>query len=140
MTPSTWTSGTITSIPREIGWRMTTPDLSALPQVPRDEEGPVFREPWEAQAFGMAVALHARDLFTWKEWATYLADEIAAARARGEVDDGSRYYHYWLAALEKIVAAKGLVGADELVTRKDEWDHAARATPHGQPIVLPQRR
>ncbi|OLA97665.1 MAG: nitrile hydratase accessory protein [Candidatus Rokubacteria bacterium 13_2_20CM_69_15_2] len=119
---------------------MTTPDLSALPQVPRDEEGPVFREPWEAQAFGMAVALHARDLFTWKEWATYLADEIAAARARGEVDDGSRYYHYWLAALEKIVAAKGLVGADELVTRKDEWDHAARATPHGQPIVLPSRR
>jgi len=93
VTPSTWTSGTITSIPREIGWRMTTPDLSALPQVPRDEEGPVFREPWEAQAFGMAVALHARDLFTWKEWATYLADEIAAARARGEVDDGSRYYH-----------------------------------------------
>ena len=140
MTPSTWTSGTITSIPREIGWRMTTPDLSALPQVPRDEEGPVFREPWEAQAFGMAVALHARDLFTWKEWATYLADEIAAARARGEVDDGSRYYHYWLAALEKIVAAKGLVGADELVTRKDEWDHAARATPHGRPIVLPSRR
>jgi len=88
----------------------------------------------------MAVALHARDLFTWKEWATYLADEIAAARARGEVDDGSHYYHYWLAALEKIVAAKGLVGADELVTRKDEWDHAARATPHGQPIVLPSRR
>ena len=78
----------------------------------------------------MAVALHARGLFTWKEWATYLADEIAAARVRGEADDGSRYYHDWLAALEKIVADKGLV----------EWDHAARATPHGQPIVLPSRR
>lgn len=119
---------------------MTTPDLSALPQLPRDPDGPVFREPWEAQAFGLALALYTRGLFAWKEWATYLADEIAAARARGEVDDGSRYYHYWLAALEKIVAAKGLVAKGELVTRKDEWDQAARATPHGQPIVLPSRR
>jgi nitrile hydratase accessory protein len=118
---------------------MTTPDLSQLPAVPKDDAGPVFREPWEAQAFAMAVALSERGMFTWKEWASYLADEIAAARARGEVDDGSRYYHYWLAALERVVADKGLVAARELLTRRDEWDHAARATPHGQPIVLPRR-
>lgn len=104
--------------------------------APTDDQEPVFREPWEAQAFGMAVALSDRGVFTWKEWTQHLADEIAAARARGEVDDGSRYYHYWLAALEKIVAEKSLVGTDELLTRKREWDRAARATPHGQPIVL----
>ena len=114
-------------------------DLGALPAIPRDSDGPVFRAPWEAQAFGMAVALHQRGRFTWKEWAKYLADEIAAAQARGETDDGSRYYVYWLAALEKIVAVKGFVAASELAVRKEEWDRAARETPHGQPIALPRR-
>jgi nitrile hydratase accessory protein len=118
---------------------MTAPDLSRLAAIPKDDAGPVFREPWEAQAFGMAVALSEQGVVTWTEWAAYLAAEIAAARARGEVDDGSRYYHYWLAALEKLVADRGLVARDELLTRKDEWDEAARATPHGQPIVLPRR-
>lgn len=111
-------------------------DLGALPTIPRDADGPVFRAPWEAQAFGMAVALHESGRFTWHEWARYLADEIAAALARGERDDGTRYYHYWLAALEKIVADKGLVAAAEIMTRKDEWDRAARETPHGRPIEL----
>jgi nitrile hydratase accessory protein len=116
---------------------MTAPiDLAALPAIPRHADGPVFRAPWEAQAFGMAVALHRRGCFTWKEWASYLADEIAAARRRGEADDGSRYYDYWLAALEKIVAAKDLVAASELAIRKDQWDRAAQETPHGKPIVL----
>jgi len=110
--------------------------LQALPAIPRDEQGPVFRAPWEAQAFAMAVKLHEAGHFTWKEWATCLADEIAAAQERGEKDDGSRYYHYWLAALEKMVAKKGLVSAQELLTRKGEWDSAARETPHGQPIEL----
>jgi nitrile hydratase accessory protein len=114
-------------------------DLDALPAIPRDDEGPVFRAPWEAQAFAMAVSLHERGAFTWKEWAARLADEIAGARARGEVDDGRRYYHHWLAALEKLVAEKQLVPADELARRKDDWDRAARATPHGKPIELPPR-
>jgi nitrile hydratase accessory protein len=118
---------------------MTAPDLAALPSIPRDAEGPVFRAPWEAQAFAMAVALHERGCFTWPEWAARLAEEIAAARARGEPDDGRRYYHAWLAALEKLVAARGLVPAAALAARTAEWDRAARATPHGQPIVLPPR-
>ena len=112
------------------------PDLDALPAIPRDDEGPVFRAPWQAQAFAMAVSLHERGAFTWKEWAKRLADEIAAARERGEVDDGRRYYHYWLAALEKLVAEKQLLRADELTRRKDEWERAARETPHGKPIEL----
>ena len=118
---------------------MSTPDLSVLPAIPRDDEGPVFRAPWEAQAFAMAVMLHERGHFAWTEWARRLAEEIAAARARGEADDGRRYYHYWLATLEKLVAEKQLVLADELTRRKDEWDRAARDTPHGKPIELPPR-
>jgi nitrile hydratase accessory protein len=118
---------------------MKTPDLSALRTIPRDDEGPVFRAPWEAQAFAMAVMLNERGHFSWKEWAARLADEIAAARERGESDDGRRYYYHWLAALEKLVADKRIVLADELCARRDAWDQAAHATPHGQPIVLPGR-
>jgi len=108
---------------------MKTPDLDALPAIPRDDEGPVFRAPWEAQAFAMAVVLHERGHFTWKEWAGRLADEIAAARERGESDDGKRYYHFWLTTLEKLVADKRIVLADELNTRRDAWEEAARNTP-----------
>ncbi len=116
-----------------------TVELALLRTIPRDSEGPVFRAPWEAQAFAMAVKLHEAGHFTWKEWAARLAEEIAAAAKRGEEDDGSRYYHYWLAALERIVAEKGLVSVEELATRKDQWERAARETPHGQPIELAER-
>jgi nitrile hydratase accessory protein len=116
---------------------VTRPDPAALPSIPRDAEGPVFRAPWEAQAFAMAVILHDRGCFTWPEWASRLAEEIAAARDRGEPDDGRRYYHHWLAALEKIVAEKGILLAEDLGARRNAWERAARATPHGKPIVLP---
>ena len=119
---------------------MTDTDLGSCPGLPRDAEGPVFREPWEAQAFGMTLALYERGHFTWKEWTERLAGEIAAARERGETDDGSRYYVYWLAALEKLVADKRLVLGAELLRRRYEWDVAARLTPHGKPIELPGRR
>jgi nitrile hydratase accessory protein len=118
---------------------MTTPDLAALPTIPRDDDGPVFRAPWEAQAFAMAVLLHERGVFTWPEWTARIADEIASATAPGEVDDGRRYYHHWLAALERIVADKGLVPEEKLRARHEEWSEAARTTPHGKPIVLPGR-
>ena len=111
-------------------------DDAASLAIPRDAEGPVFREPWEAQAFAMAVKLHEAGHFSWKEWADRLSREIAAAKARGERDDGTGYYLYWLAALEKVVADKGLLSLAELHARKDAWDAAARATPHGKPIEL----
>jgi nitrile hydratase accessory protein len=115
---------------------MSTPDLVSCPGLPRDDGGPVFRAPWEAQAFSMTVTLHERGHFTWREWTERLSRQIAAARERGEVDDGSRYYEYWLAALESLVTEKGLLTTAQLGTRKDEWDEAARSTPHGKPIVL----
>ncbi len=110
--------------------------LSELTAIPRDAEGPVFRAPWEAQAFAMAVKLHEAGHFTWTEWAERLAREIAGARDRGEPDDGSRYYEFWLSALEKLVADKGLVLGAELAKRTDEWAAAAADTPHGKPIQL----
>ena len=121
-----------TSIPRSA-------ELGAIPGLPRDDAGPVFREPWEAQAFAMTVKLYERGVFTWPEWAAALAAELAAAVERGEPDDGTRYYEHWLAALEKLVAAKRVVTRDELDRRADEWDAAARATPHGKPIEMPKR-
>ncbi|HKB62412.1 MAG TPA: nitrile hydratase accessory protein [Burkholderiales bacterium] len=113
-------------------------DLGVLPALPRDEDGPVFKAPWEAQAFAMTLSLHARGVFTWREWAGALAAELAAAAARGEPDDGTHYYEYWLAALEKLIAGKRLIAGAELERRVDEWDAAAQATPHGKPIELPR--
>jgi nitrile hydratase accessory protein len=104
--------------------------------IPRDAAGPVFREPWEAQAFAMALALHARGLFTWNEWAQTLADEIKRAQAAGDPDTGETYYRHWLATLERLVAAKGLASSDTLHRYRDAWDHAADRTPHGAPIEL----
>ena len=82
--------------------------LAALPHLPRDDGGPVFAEPWQAQAFALAVKLSEQGHFTWKEWAAALAHELQAAANRGDPDDGSRYYEHWLAALERLVTAKGL--------------------------------
>jgi nitrile hydratase accessory protein len=114
-----------------------TPDL---PNLPRDDQGsPVFREPWQAQAFAMAVRLHEAGHFTWTEWAEALAHQIQRAQAAGDPDLGDTYYQHWLAALEHLATAKGLVSIDELAHRKDEWAEAARTTPHGAPIELPRR-
>ncbi len=111
-------------------------DFNALPSLPRDEEGPVFREPWEAQAFAMTLMLYEKGHFTWKEWTECLGAEIAAATERGDPDLGDTYYLHWLAAIETMVAEKGIVEAEILLSRKKEWDIAARTTPHGQPILL----
>jgi nitrile hydratase accessory protein len=114
------------------------PDRRAeLPQLPRDEGGPVFAEPWQAQAFALAVKLSEQGYFSWKEWAAALADELKAAADRGEPDDGSHYYEHWLAALERLVAAKGLSDPAALLARKEAWAEAYRRTPHGKPVELP---
>ena len=110
--------------------------IAAVPGIPRGAEGPVFREPWEAQAFAMAVALHERGLFDWGEWTAVLGAEIKRAQATGDPDTGETYYWHWLAALERIVAEKGITDPATLARYRDAWDHAADRTPHGTPIVL----
>ena len=109
---------------------------SVLRDLPRDDDGPVFREPWEAQAFAMALTLHERGLFTWNEWAAALAAEIKRAQAAGDPDKGDTYYRHWLAALEKLLAAKGVAPLETQHRYRDAWDHAADRTPHGSPIEL----
>ena len=111
-------------------------ELFGLPRLPRDEGGPVFAEPWQAQAFALAVRLSEQGHFTWKEWAATLAAELKAAADRDEPDDGSRYYDHWLAALERLVAAKGLTDPAALAARKEAWAEAYRHTPHGKPVEL----
>lgn len=119
---------------------ISSDQLSDLPRLPRDEGGPVFAEPWQAQAFALAVKLSEQGHFTWKEWAAGLAEELQAAARRGEPDDGSRYYEHWLTALERLVTAKGLTDQNALLTRREAWAEAYRATPHGTPVELAPRR
>ncbi len=107
-----------------------------LPGQPVEEGEPVFREPWEAQAFAMTVRLHEQGLFTWPEWAAALAAEIERAQRAGDPDTGETYYHHWLAALEGLVAAKGAATEDDQERTREAWRHAADRTPHGAPIEL----
>jgi len=108
----------------------------AIPSIPCDAEGPVFREPWEAQAFAMTLSLYDRGLFTWPEWAAVLSEEIKRAQAAGDPDTGETYYRHWLVALEQIVAEKGVTDVCTLKRYHAAWHHAADRTPHGAPITL----
>ena len=99
-------------------------------------EGPVFREPWEAQAFAIALSLNERGAFSSNEWAAVLGEEIKKAQAARDPDTGETYYHHWLAALERLVAAKGLADAETLSRTREAWQRACARTPHGAPIGL----
>ena len=113
------------------------PQLDELPAIPRDDDGPVFAAPWEAQAFAMVVELHARGAFTWREWSVALGREIASGNeSDGHLGSGKPYYEHWLTALEGLVTEKRLTSVAELATRKAAWKAAAKATPHGEPIAL----
>jgi len=99
-------------------------------------DAPVFREPWEAQAFALVLSLHQQGLFSWREWADTLSGEIAAAQAAGDPDRGDSYYRHWLRALERLVSRKGAGSEAELARYRQAWDRAANRTPHGQPVLL----
>jgi nitrile hydratase accessory protein len=110
--------------------------MSELPSLPRDDAGPVFREPWEAHAFALAVRLSDAGHFTWREWAATLSQEIKSAQEGGDPDLGHTYYQHWLRALERLSMQKGIVAADELRRRKEAWRQAYLNTPHGHPVKL----
>lgn len=112
------------------------PHLPNMPPLPQDEDGPVFHAPWEAQAFALTLDLYNKAHFTWPEWVEFLSAEIDAAKKRDEKDLGDTYYWYWLAALEKIVAAKGLASHEELAVRQAEWQVADRERGFGEPPML----
>ena len=107
-----------------------------LPFQPRDDDGPIFREPWEAQVFAMTVQLHAADYFTWPEWTETLSTEITVAKERGEADLGDTYYQHWLRALEALLVEKGLETTRAIDERMETWRRAYLATPHGHTVAL----
>lgn len=113
-----------------------TPTEEPLPNQPWGNEGPIFNEPWEAQAFAIVLKLHEAGHFTWNEWAAQLSAAIKQAQADGDPDLGDTYYRHWLSALERIVADKDLLPTAELAPRKEAWAEAYRNTPHGQPVKL----
>jgi len=110
--------------------------MATVPGIPCDAEGPVFREPWEGQAFAMALTLHERGVFTWDEWAERLGAEIRRAQAAGDPDTGDTYYQHWFNTLERVVAEKGVTTREALVAHRDAWERAAGRTLHGKPIEL----
>lgn len=110
--------------------------LASLPRLPQEDGGPVFAEPWQAQAFALAVRLSEQGHFTWNEWSETLGEQLRVAAERGEADDGSRYYQHWLAALEQLVTEKKLTDVATLLQRKEAWADSYRHTPHGQPVNL----
>ncbi len=106
---------------------------SILSQHP-DE--PVFAEAWQARAFALALKLSERGHFTQGEWTEALARQLRDVVERGETDDGSHYYHHWLAALERLVIEKAMATRASLDSRKEEWRDAYLRTPHGKPVEL----
>ena len=107
-----------------------------VPGMPRDDSGPVFRAPWEAHAFAMALALHQKGLFAWSEWSAMLGEEIKKAQAAGDPGTGETYYLHWLATLERMVAEKGAASRQALAHHYQAWERAMQRTPHGKPIEL----
>ncbi len=110
--------------------------LSAIDSVPRNESGPVFNAPWEAEAFAMTLALYEKGVFSWLQWAKVLSSEIERAQANGDPDLGDTYYLHWLAALERIVVEQGITSKEHLDGLYEDWNAAAISTPHGQPVLL----
>jgi nitrile hydratase accessory protein len=111
---------------------LSAPDVLGLPRLPRDADGPIFAEPWQAQAFALTLKLHEGGAFTWPEWAQALSTQLA----RAPDDDGSRYYEHWVAALETLVTGRNLAATAELDARKSAWKDAYLRTPHGHPVEL----
>ena len=113
---------------------------SSVPTLPNDpsatDEERVFEEPWEAQAFALVLRLSEQGLFQWSEWSAALATEIRHARDTGDHDLGDTYYHYWLAALEKLLLEKSVLDSEAVKSRIEEWRRAYLKTPHGRPIEL----
>ena len=110
--------------------------MQSLPAQPKDESGPIFNAPWEAQAFALVLALHKAGQFSWSEWTKYLSEEIKLAQKTGDLEFGNTYYQYWLRALEKIILAKALTTNTDIMHKTEQWRLAYLNTPHGHPIDL----
>jgi nitrile hydratase accessory protein len=88
--------------------------LAQLPaglDIPKDEAGPVFVEPWEARAFSMVVDLNARGRFAWKDFQSLLVEEVSKSEREGL---GRPYYLNWLIAAERLFERLGFADRAEV--------------------------
>ena len=115
---------------------MNTAFLSLLHDSGKDEQQPVFAEPWEAHAFAIAVKLSEKGLFKWSDWTNALAEEIKEAKDQGQPDFGNTYYQFWLSALETILLEKNILKKSDLKSMMEQWRRAYLSTPHGNPVKL----
>jgi len=107
----------------------TASPLLNLPLMPRDDNGPVFAEPWQAQAFAVVVELIESEKLTRTEWADRLGAVLQAAEDDGQYDAGVRYYDHWLTALEQLIVEKDLAEWQDLASEKEtirKSDHHRR--------------
>ena len=102
----------------------------------KDEQQPVFAEPWEAHVFAIAVKLSEKGLLKWSEWSDALAEEIKEAEEQGNPDFGNTYYKFWLSALETILLEKNILKKSDLKSMMEQWRRAYLSTPHGNPVKL----
>jgi nitrile hydratase accessory protein len=107
-----------------------------FPVLQRDPAGPIFAEPWQAQAFALALHLHESGAFSWSEWSAALASELQ----RHPKGDSARYYEHWLTALERLLCARGITDPSVLLERRHAWAEAYRRTPHGTPVIAPNSK
>ena len=103
------------------------------PFSPRDE---VFEEAWHAQTLALADTMVKAGHFSANDWAEALGTALKDADVNGEPDNTETYYHCAIKALEQLVAGKTSIDPTTLSERKDTWERAYLATPHGQPVKL----
>lgn len=120
---------------------LAVPEQKAGAALPRDAKTPVFEEAWQGHAFAMVMALYQRGHYDWAQWDDYLGPQIASPDYFGGAEepepeetpapaganynrfladceaDGANYYHYWLAAMERLLDDIGLVPTAELDAR-----------------------
>ena len=115
---------------------MNTAFPGLLHDSDKDEQQPMFAEPWEAHAFAIAVKLSEKGLFKWSDWTNALAEEIKEAKVQGQSDFGNTYYQFWLSALETILLEKNILKKSDLKSMMEQWCRAYLSTPHGNPVKL----
>jgi nitrile hydratase accessory protein len=92
-------------------------DVDGPAAPPRSNGELVFAEPWESRAFGLAMALHAGDVFEWEEFRQQLIAAVAEAERAPDAEEPWSYYRCWLIALERVLADHGVLSAEELRER-----------------------
>ncbi len=98
-------------------------DMTGDAALPRKNGELVFEEAWQGRLFGLTVAMSHGARFEWRDFQRELIAEIAHAERHR---DGSTYYERWLAALERLLTAKGLVRRNEFERRLAEFDSGER--------------